>query len=90
MVETRAQVMANEKIECLEQKLDKFQGLMDQMQKFMDQFKLSALGLHLEAHGSDEDLEGESSYHIPSMEITNIPTLALPSWTCINLMALIR
>ena len=30
----------------------------------MAQFNMSMSGLHLEAHGINEDLEGESSHHI--------------------------
>lgn len=39
MVETRAQVMAKQKIASLEQKLEAFQSLVDQMQQFMKKTK---------------------------------------------------
>jgi len=34
------------------------------MQKFIENFKVNMSGLHPEAHGLNEDLEGESSHHI--------------------------
>ncbi len=64
MLETRAQAMANKKIENLEKKLAYFQILVDQMQKFMDAFKRISSWLHSEAHGFNEDHEGGSSHHI--------------------------
>ena len=50
--------MANEKIASLEQKLEAFESLANQMQEFMAQFELNMSGLHSEAHGINEDLEG--------------------------------
>ena len=64
MVETRAQVMANQKIERLETRLDAFKEQLENITKLLEQFTKSMMGYHQEAHSIDEHLEGESSHHI--------------------------
>ena len=64
MVETRAQVMANEKIERLEPRLDEFKDQLDNLAKALALFTNRMSGSHQEEHSIAEHLEGESSHHI--------------------------
>ena len=61
MVQTRAQAMANEKIDTLEQKLDE---LTKQIQSLSDTITKGKLGLQLEAYAFNENSEGESSHSL--------------------------
>ena len=64
MVETRAQVMANEKIKHLETTLDSFKEQLKKNSKMLEQFTKIMTGYHQEVHSINEHLEGESSHHI--------------------------
>jgi len=66
MVETRAQTMANEKIEAIEKKLG---WLVDQMKTLIDTIIKGKLALQLEEYGFNENLEGEFSHHLHFHEI---------------------
>ena len=64
MVETRAQVMANENIEKIETTLDSFKEQLNSISKMLEQFTKENDRYHSEVPSIDEHLEGESSHHI--------------------------
>ena len=61
MVQTRAQAMANEKIDTLEQKLE---ALMKQIQTLANTITNGKSGEQSEAYAFNENLEGESSHSL--------------------------
>jgi len=61
MVETRAQAMANEKIETIEKKLSE---LMMQIQTLQDTVTKGKSALQSKAYAFNEDHEGEYSHHL--------------------------
>ncbi len=61
MVETKAQVMASEKTDTLEHKLE---ALTKQIQNLQDTITKGKLGEQSEAYDFNENLEGESSHSL--------------------------
>lgn len=61
MVETRAQAMANEKIDKLEQSLKDIQDQLDKLTNALSKGKAEA---HEELYIGNEHSEGESSYSL--------------------------
>ena len=87
MVATRAQAMANEKIDKLEQSL---QAIQAQLDKLTDALFKGKEETREEAYIGNGHSEGESRCSLHLWGIHQNPVCDLPSWICINLMVLIR